>query len=51
MYNMLSNYGVILVSIYLSDYSIANLHGPIQECHIFCAKNKASRLLFLWALE
>lgn len=35
-----------LVSIYLSDYSITNLHGLIQECLIFCTKNKASRLLF-----
>lgn len=38
------------MSIYLSVYSITNLHDSIQECQIFCTKNKASRLLFSWAL-
>ena len=27
--------GLILVSIYLSDYSITNFHGSIQECQTF----------------
>lgn len=38
--------GLILLSIYLSDYSIASFRVFIQKFLLFCIKNKDSRMLF-----
>lgn len=40
----------IVLSIYLTDYSIANLHTFIQTFLIFCIKIKHSACFFSWAL-
>lgn len=39
-----------LLSIYLSNYSVANFYGFIQKCSIVCVK-KAFSCSFSWALE
>ena len=41
---------MILLSIYLTDYSIANLHSFIQIFPIFCTKIKHPGCFFSWAL-
>ena len=41
---------MILLSIYLTDYSIANLHAFIQIFLIFCIKIKHPGCFFSWAL-
>ncbi len=41
---------MILVSIYLSVYSITNLHGSVQECQIFLHQKKHPDCFFSWVL-
>ena len=41
---------LILLSIYLTDYSITNLHAFIQIFLIFCTKIKHPVSFFSWAL-
>ncbi len=41
---------MILVSIYLFDYNIANLYGSIQKCLFFISKTKHTDCSFPWTL-
>lgn len=49
MYNTVSNLEIDLLTIYPTDYSIANLHTFIQIFLIFCIKKTSRLLLFVGA--